>query len=218
MERYFLHHNDTLKIFSTIRLEYQKRFTASIRDRTWSTISISRECPDIDAVDRTLTKMVLQEQYGNPPEEKYRARNEFINGKILKSMQEDLRGLHYYIILKDERLTKDNLQDLLPTDLISILVTFLWSLASYRDTEVKPCQRCHSSLHVSYRCPFPVTPRPTYYKQSKKGETKINDESTYTQDNYRIIKKNSGSNIRPGQQKSSGQSYKSKQKKGSSKQ
>ena len=215
MERYFLHHNDTLKIFSTIRLEYQKRFTTSIRDKTWSTISIGRECPDIDAVDRMLTKMVLQEQYGNPSEEKYRARNEFINGKILKSMQEELRD---YIILKDERLTKDNLQDLLPTDLISILVTFLWSLASYRDSEIKSCQRCHSSLHVSYRCPFPVPPRPTYYKQDKKGTTKINDESTYTQDNYTSIKKNSGSNSRPGKQKSSGQNYRFKQKKGSSKQ
>ena len=209
MERYFLHHNDTLKIFSTIRLEYQKRFTACIRDKTWSAISIGRECPNIDAVDRMLTKMVIQEQYGNPPEEKYRAWNEFINGKILKSMQEDLRD---YIILKDERLTKDNLQDLLPTDLISILVTFLWSLSSYRDTELKPCQRCHSSLHVSYRCPLSVTPRPTYYKQSQKGEAKINEEGTYTQDNYRTIKRNSGSNIRPGQ------SHKSKQKKGSSKQ
>ena len=90
MERYFLHHNDTLKVFSTIRLEYQKRFTASIRDKTWSAISIGRECPNIDAVDRTLTKMVIQEQYGNPPEEKYRARNDFINGKILRSMQEKL--------------------------------------------------------------------------------------------------------------------------------
>ena len=215
MERYFLHHNDTLKIFSTIRLEYQKRFTTSIRDKIWGTVSIGRECPDIDAVDRTLTKMVLQEEYGNPPEEKYRAWNEFINGKILKSMQEDLRD---YIILKDERLTKDNLQDLLPTDLISILVTFLWSLSSYRDTELKPCQRCHSSLHVSYRCPLSVTPRPTYYKQSQKGEAKINEEGTYTQDNYRTIKRNSGSNIRPGQQKSSNQSCKPKQRKGSSKQ
>ena len=163
--------------------------------------------PDIDAVDRTLTKMVLQEQYGNPPEEKYRARNDFINGKILKSMQEDLRD---YIILKDERLTKDNPQDLLPTDLTSILVTSLWSLASYRDTELKSCQRCHSSLHVSYRCPLPVTPRPTYYRQSKKGEAEINDETTYTQ-GYRTIKKSSGNNLRPGQ------SYRSKQKKGSSK-
>ena len=214
MERYFLHYNDTLKIFSTIRLEYQKRFTTSIRDKTWSTISIGRECPDIDAVDRMLTKMVLQEQYGNPSEEKYRARNDFINGKILKSMQEDLRD---YIILKDERLTKDNLQDLLPTDLTSILVTSLWSLASYRDSEVKSCQRCHSSLHVSYRCPFPVTPRPTYYKQNKKGETKTNDESTYAQDNGSFIKKNSDSS-RPGQRKSSGQNYRFKQKKGSSKQ
>ena len=43
--------------------------------------------------------------------------------KILESVQEDLRGLHYMIILKDERLTKDNLQDSLPTDLMSILVT-----------------------------------------------------------------------------------------------
>ena len=49
MERYFLHHNDIIKIFSTIRLEYQKRFTTPIRDKTWSTISIGRECPDIDA-------------------------------------------------------------------------------------------------------------------------------------------------------------------------
>ena len=72
MERYFPHHNDTLKIFSTIRLEYQKRFTTSIRGKTWSTTSIGRECPDIDAVDRMLTKMLLQEQYANPPEEKCR--------------------------------------------------------------------------------------------------------------------------------------------------
>ena len=214
MERYFLHHKDTIKIFSTISLEYQERFATSIRNKMWNTISIGRECPDIDAVDRTLTKMVLQEQYGNPPEEKYRARNEFINGKILKSMQEDLRD---YIILKDERLTKDSLQDLLPTDLISILVTFLWSLASYRDTELKSCQRCHSSLHVSYRRPVPVTPRPTYYRQSQKGETGANDESTCTQGNYRTIKKNSGNNIRPGQQKSSNQSCEPRRK-GSSKQ
>ena len=72
MERYFLHHNDTLKIFSTIRLEYQERFTTSIRDKIWSTISVGSECPDIDAVDRMLTKMLLQEQYANPPEEKCR--------------------------------------------------------------------------------------------------------------------------------------------------
>ena len=98
-------------------------------------------------------------------------------------------------------------------NLISILVTFLWSLSSYRDTELKPCQRCHSSLHVSYRCPLPVTPRPTYYRQSKKGKTKINEESTYTQGNHRTIKRSSGNNIRPGQQKSSGQSCKPKQKK-----
>ena len=90
MERYFPHHNDTIKILSTIMLEYQKRFTTSIRDKIWSTISIGRECPDIDVVDRMLTKMVLQEQYGNPPEEKYRALNDFINGKILRSMQEKL--------------------------------------------------------------------------------------------------------------------------------
>ena len=88
------------------------------------------------------------------------------------------------------------------------------SLASYRDTEVEPCWGFHSSLHVSYRCPFPVTSRPTYYKQNKKGASKINDETTNTQDNYRTIKKNSGSNVRPGQQKSSGQGYKPKQRKG----
>ena len=58
MERYCLHHNDTVKISSTIRLEYQKRFTASIRDRTWSTISISRECPD----RCRRCEMVLREQ------------------------------------------------------------------------------------------------------------------------------------------------------------
>ena len=58
MERYFLHHNDTLKIFSTIRLDYQKRFTTSIRDKTWSTISIGRECPD----RCRRCEMVLREQ------------------------------------------------------------------------------------------------------------------------------------------------------------
>ena len=58
MERYFLHHNDILKIFSTIRLEYQKRFTTSIRDKTWSTISIGRECPD----RCRRCEMVLREQ------------------------------------------------------------------------------------------------------------------------------------------------------------
>ena len=105
MDRYFLHHNDTLKIFSTIRLEYQERFTTSIRDKIWSTISVGSECPDIDAVDRMLTKMLLQEQYANPPEEKYRARNEFINGKILKSMCENLTSplidYHYFFNIED---------------------------------------------------------------------------------------------------------------------
>ena len=58
MERYCLHHNDIIKISSTIRLEYQRRFTASIRDRTWSAISISRECPD----RCRRCEMVLREQ------------------------------------------------------------------------------------------------------------------------------------------------------------
>ena len=83
-----------------------------------------------------LTKMVLQEQYGNPSEEKYRARNEFINGKIFKSMQEDLRD---YVKLGDGRLAKDEPRDIPPTDLTSVLVAFSRSLASYRDTEVEPC-------------------------------------------------------------------------------
>ena len=137
MERYFLHHNDTPKIFSTIRLEYQKTFTASIRDKIRGVPFLSVVSgPYIDAVDRTLTKMVLQEQYGNPSEEKYRARNEFINGKIFKSMQEDLRD---YVKLGDGRLAKDEPRDIPPTDLTSVLVAFSRSLASYRDTEVEPC-------------------------------------------------------------------------------
>ena len=134
----------------------------------------------------------------NHPEGKWRVRKDFINGKIFKGMQNDLRD---YVKLRDGRLTKDNLQDLLPTDLTFILVAFSRSLAPYRDTEVESRWGFHSSLHVTYRCSSPVTPRPTYHKKSKKSETKTNDETTY--------------NTRPGQQKLSGQSYRFKQKKGS---
>ena len=67
MERYFLHHNDTPKIFSTIRLEYQKTFTASIRDKIRGVPFLSVVSgPYIDAVDRTLTKMVLQPRGAEP--------------------------------------------------------------------------------------------------------------------------------------------------------
>ena len=96
MERYCLHHNDIIKISSTIRLEYQRRFTASIKTNLECHFYQSW-CPD----RCRRCEMVLREQGGVISSAE----------KILESVQEDLRGLHYMIILKDERLTKDNLQD-----------------------------------------------------------------------------------------------------------
>lgn len=88
MERYFMNQSDIVSVFSTIRAEYQNTNTAEHRDRLWKDTNIGGFCPDIRAADEILTDMVLNQQYSNRPEERYRSSREFINHKILETLNE----------------------------------------------------------------------------------------------------------------------------------
>ena len=59
---------------------------------------------------------------------------------------------------------------------------------------------------------IPLLAKSTHYKQSQKVRQKKLEENLSNKNNYRTFKRSSGNNIRPGQ------SYKTKQRKGSSKQ
>ena len=135
--------------FSTIRAEYQNTYTAEHRDRLWRDINIGRFCPDIRAADEIPTDMVLNEQYGNRPEERYRSSREFINHKILETLNEDVM---YLVTFSDPNLMNGNKCKVQPTALISSIISFLTATAARNGVRPQPCSFCHSPLHTFHYC------------------------------------------------------------------
>ena len=149
MERYFMNQSDVVSVFSTIRAEYQNTYTAEHRERLWRDINIGRFCPDIRAADEILTDMVLNEQYGNRPEERYRSSREFINHKILETLNEDVM---YLVTFSDPNLMNGNKCKVQPTTLISSIISFLTATAARNGVRPQPCSFCHSPLHTFHYC------------------------------------------------------------------
>ena len=150
MEGYFMNQSDVVSVFSTIRAEYQNTYTAEHRDRLWRDINTGRFCPDIRAADEMLTDMVLNEQYGNRPEERYRSSREFINHKILETLNEDVM---YLVTFSDPNLMNGNKCRVQPTTLISSIISFLTATAARNGVRSQPCSFCRSPLHTFHYCP-----------------------------------------------------------------
>ena len=115
MGRHFTDQSDVVSVFPTIGAEYQNTYTAEHRERLWRDINIGRFCPDIRGVNEILADMVLNERYGDRPEERYRSSREFINHKILESLNEDVM---YLVTFSEPGLIYGNKCKVQPTTLI----------------------------------------------------------------------------------------------------
>ena len=122
MERYFINQSDIVSVFSTIRAEYQNTNTVEHGGRLWKDTNIGRFYPDIRAADEILTDLVLNQQHSNRPEERYRSSREFINHKILETLNEDVM---YLVTFSDPNLMNGNKCKVQPTTLISSITSFL---------------------------------------------------------------------------------------------
>ena len=105
VEKHFMNQFDVVSVFPTICAEHQNTYTAEFGKRLWKDINIGRFCPDIRGTNGILTNVIRNEQYGNRPGGRYRSSREFINHKILETLNE---GVMYLVTFSEPGLINGN--------------------------------------------------------------------------------------------------------------